>query len=189
MTGPAIYLDVETNMPTTYKIDPQHSSANFVVRHMMITNVHGGFGKLHGTVVWDPAALNQSSVEATVDAASIDTREPDRDKHLRSADFFDVEKFPAISFLSTGIESSGDGELKIAGTLTIHGVSKAVVLAVDGPTAEGKDPWGNSRIGASATTKIKRSEFGLTWNSTLETGGILVGDDIKIEIEVSLIRA
>jgi len=176
-------------MPATYKIDPAHSSANFVVRHMMITNVRGGFSKLQGTVVWDPASLSQSSVEATVDATSIDTREPDRDKHLRSADFFDVEKFPAITFLSTGLERSGDGELTIAGILTIHGVSKPVTLAVDGPTAEGKDPWGNTRIGASATTKIKRSDFGLTWNSTLETGGILVGDDIKIEIEVSLIRA
>ncbi len=112
-------------MPATYKIDPQHSSANFVVRHMMITNVRGGFSKVQGTVVWDPSALNQSSVEATVDAASIDTREPDRDKHLRSADFFDVEKFPALTFLSTGFERDGDGELKIAGILTIHGVSKA----------------------------------------------------------------
>ena len=184
-----IYLDVETNMPATYKIDPQHSSANFVVRHMMITNVRGGFSKVQGTVVWDPSALNQSSVEVTIDAASIDTREPDRDKHLRSADFFDVEKFPTLTFLSTGFERSSDGDLRIAGILTIHGVSKAVVLAVDGPTAEGKDPWGNVRIGASATTKIKRSDYDLTWNSTLETGGILVGDDIKIEIEVSLIKA
>ena len=176
-------------MKAAYQIDPAHSSAQFVVRHMMITNVRGGFSSVKGTVVYDPDNLAESSIETEIDAATIKTMDEQRDAHLKSADFLDVEKHPTIAFKSAKIEASGDGELKATGDLNIHGVTKQVVLKVGGPTAEGKDPWGNARIGASATTKIKRSDFGLTWNAALETGGILVGDDLKIELEVSLIKA
>ncbi|HLY61252.1 MAG TPA: YceI family protein [Terriglobia bacterium] len=176
-------------MTTTYKIDPAHSTAHFVVKHMMITNVHGAFSNVQGSVVRDPANPEQSKVDVVIDAKTIQTQEPDRDKHLRSADFLDVDKYPTITFKSTSVKSAGEGELSISGDLTIHGVTKPVVLKVEGPTAESKDPWGNLRMGASGTTKIKRSDFGLTWNAALETGGILVGDDVKIELEVSLIKA
>jgi polyisoprenoid-binding protein YceI len=176
-------------MPTTYKIDPAHSSASFVVRHMMITNVRGSFSNLSGTVAWDAENPSLSTIEAVVDATTLVTQDAGRDAHVKSADFLDVEKFPTFTFKSTSVESAGDDELKVTGDLTIHGVTKQVVLSVEGPTAEGKDPWGNTRIGASAKTKIKRSEFGLTYNAALETGGILIGDDLKIELDLSLIKA
>jgi polyisoprenoid-binding protein YceI len=170
-------------------IDPPHSGANFTVRHMMITNVRGGFRNIKGTVIYDSDSPANSTVEAEIDAASIDTRDGDRDKHLRSADFLDVEKFPSITFRSTKFEKAGDGKWKVRGDLTIHGVTRPVVLNVEGPAPEGKDPWGNMRSGASGTTKIKRSDFGLTWNSALETGGFLVGDELKIELELGLIKS
>ncbi len=176
-------------MTTTYKIDPAHSSAQFVVRHMMISNVRGGFSNVQGTIAWDAANPGQTSIEAVIDATTIHTREDDRDAHLKSADFLDVEKYPTITFKSTAVESSSEDQLKVTGDLTIHGVTRPVVLKVEGPTAESKDPWGNTRVGASAATKIKRSDFGLTWNTVLEAGGVLVGDDLKIELEVSLIKA
>ena len=173
---------------STYKIDPAHSTAQFVVRHMMITNVRGAFSNVQGTVDYDAANPGNTSIDVAIDATTINTQEAARDAHLKSADFLDVEKYPTMTFKSTGVESTGEGEVSVIGDLTIHGVTKPVLLNVEGPTAEGKDPWGNARIGASATTKIKRSEFGLTWNAALETGGILIGDDIKIELEVSLIK-
>jgi polyisoprenoid-binding protein YceI len=183
-----MYLDIKIDgggeMKTSYSIDTAHSTAHFVVRHMMITNVRGGFGKVSGTVVYDPENPAASSVEATIDTTSINTNDAQRDAHLRSADFLDAEQFPTITFKSKKV----DGD-KVIGDLTIHGVTREVVLNLDGPTPEEKDPWGNTRIGASATTKIKRSDYGLTWNAALETGGILVGDDLKIELEVSLIKA
>jgi polyisoprenoid-binding protein YceI len=171
-----------------YKTDPAHSGAQFVVRHMMISNVRGGFTKVEGTIEYDPANVGATKIDAVIDASSIDTREEQRDAHLRSADFLDAEKFPTITFKSTKVEADGDDELKVTGDLTIHGVTKEVVLDVDGPTPEAKDPFGNLRVGASAKTKIKRSEFGLTWNAALEAGGFLVGDDLKIELDVSAIR-
>ena len=176
-------------MKTIYKIDPSHSTAQFSVRHMMITNVRGGFNNVQGTVAYDAENPSASSINVVIDTNTINTMEPDRDKHLRSADFLDVEKFPTITFKSKTVEPAGDGELRVTGDLAIHGVTKEVVLKIDGPTGEEKDPWGNTRIGASATSKIKRSDFGLTWNAALETGGILVGDDLKIELETSLIKA
>lgn len=176
-------------MKHNYKIDPAHSSAQFTVRHMMITNVRGSFSGVEGTVAFDPENPADSTLEAVINASTISTLEPDRDKHLKSADFLDVETYPTITFKSKKVTSAGDDELKITGDLTIHGTAREVVLNVEGPTAEGKDPWGNLRMGASATTKIKRSDFGLTWNSALETGGVLVGDDLKIALDVSLIRA
>jgi polyisoprenoid-binding protein YceI len=156
---------------------------------MMVTNVRGGFRTVNGAVVFDPQNQAASSIEAVIDAASISTLDDQRDAHLRSADFLDVEKFPTVAFKSTKLEPAGDGEWKATGDLTIHGVTRPVVLKVEGPTSEEKDPWGNIRVGASATTRIKRSDFGLTWNAALETGGILVGDELKIELEVSLIKA
>lgn len=176
-------------MKSTYKIDPAHSSAHFSVRHLMITNVKGSFSGVNGSVTFDPDDPRAASVDVTIDAASINTNEPQRDAHLKSADFLDVAAFPSITFKGSKLEKSGDDEWKLTGDLTIHGVTKPVVLLVEGPTPETKDPWGNLRIGASAKTKIKRSDFGLTWNAALETGGFVVGEELKIEIEVSLIKA
>jgi polyisoprenoid-binding protein YceI len=176
-------------MKITYQIDPAHTSAQFKVRHMMITNVRGGFSRVEGRVVYEPENPSESSVEATIDARSINTLDEQRDAHLKSADFLDTDKYPTITFKGKKIERVGEGEWKVTGDLTIHGVTREVVLNVEGPTGETKDPFGNVRIGASATTKIKRSDFGLTWNASLETGGWLVGDEVKIEVEVSAIRA
>lgn len=153
----------------------------------MIAKVHGGFEKLSGTLQYDAADVTKSSIEVTIDTASINTREPQRDTHLKSADFFDVEKFPTITFKSSKVEKDGD-DLKVTGNLTIHGVTKEVGLAVEGPTAEMKDPYGNTKIGASATTKIKRKDFGLSWNAALEAGGVLVGDDVTISLDVQFAK-
>ena len=176
-------------MKATYEIDPAHSSAQFTVRHMMITNVRGGFRSVKGTVIYDADNIGASSVEATIDVNTIATFDEQRDAHLKSSDFLDAEKYPTITFKSRKVEADGEGEAKVTGDLTIHGVTKEVVLKVEGPSAEGKDPYGNTRIGASATTKIKRSDFGLTWNAALETGGIMVGDDLRIELDVQMIKA
>jgi polyisoprenoid-binding protein YceI len=174
---------------STWNIDPVHSVAEFKVKHMMISNVKGQFAGVSGTLTRDETDVNKSHVEATIDAASINTREPDRDKHLKSADFFHVELHPTLSFKSTRITQIGDGELAVEGDLTIRGVTRKVVFAVEGPTAPGKDPWGNTRIGASATTKISRKDYGLTWNAALETGGILVGDEVTITLDVQFVKA
>jgi polyisoprenoid-binding protein YceI len=176
-------------MKTTYTIDPAHSSAQFSVRHMMISNVRGGFSSVKGTVEYDAANPTNSSVDIEIDANTIKTLDESRDAHLKSADFLDTEKYPTISFKSTKVEAAGAGEANVTGDLTIHGTTKQATLKVDGPSAEGKDPWGNIRVGASATTKIKRSDFGLTWNAALEAGGFMVGDELKIEIEVQMIKA
>jgi len=171
----------------TYQIDPAHSSAHFSVRHMMIANVRGEFSKVSGTVAFDAANPANSKVDAEIDVASINTREPQRDTHLKSADFFDVEKFPVISFHSKEISGSG-GELRLKGDLTIHGVTREVTLDVEGPAPEHKDPWGNLRIGATASGKLNRKDFGLTWNAALETGGVLVGDEVKLTIDMEGVR-
>ena len=171
----------------TYQIDPAHSAAHFSVRHMMISNVRGEFTKVSGTVKLDADNPQNSSVEALIDTASINTNEPQRDAHLKSADFFDVEKYPEIAFRSKAVKAE-DGELKVKGDLTIHGVTREVTLTVEGPTPEAKDPWGNQRSGATATTKINRKDFGLGWNVALEAGGVLVGEDIKISIDLEALR-
>jgi polyisoprenoid-binding protein YceI len=172
----------------TYQIDPAHSSAQFSIRHMMISNVRGEFPKLSGTIVYDPEHPEQSSVDVTIDVSSISTREAQRDTHLKSADFFDAEKFPTITFKNKEVVAHKNGDVKLKGDLTIRAVTREVVLDVEGPTPESKDPWGNQRIGASATTKINRKDFGLTWNSALETGGLLVGDEVKITLDIEAIR-
>jgi polyisoprenoid-binding protein YceI len=153
----------------------------------MITNVRGAFRKLTGAVTYDPPRPEAARIEATLDVASVDTREPQRDAHLRSADFFDAERHPTMTFVSKSVERTDDG-LRVVGDLTIRGTTKEVVLEVDGPTPEQRDPWGKRRVGASARTKIKRSDFGMTWNSAIEAGGVVVGDDVKIELDVSLVR-
>lgn len=176
-------------MKTTYKIDPAHSSANFVIRHLMITNVRGGFSGVTGTIEYDSADPAQSSVDVSIDANQLNTLDPQRDAHVKSPDFLDVAQYPTITFKSRKIAPAGEGEWKITGDLTIHGVTKEVTLNAEGPSAEGKDPWGNLRIGASARTKIKRSDFGLSFNAPLETGGVMLGDELKIELEISAVRS
>jgi polyisoprenoid-binding protein YceI len=174
---------------TTWNIDPVHSVAEFKVKHMMISNVKGQFTGVSGTLTLDEADVTKSKIDAIIDAASINTREPDRDKHLKSADFFDVEKFPTLAFKSGRVTRKGEEEFAVEGDLTILGVTRHVVFAVEGPTAPGKDPWGNTRIGISATTKINRKDYGLTWNAALETGGILVGDEVTITLDVQFVKA
>ena len=174
--------------PTQWQIDPAHSAAHFSVRHLMISNVRGEFGKVSGNVVLDPSDLTKSTVEVSVDATTINTREPQRDEHLRSADFFDVANHPAITFRSKQITAAGAGRFKVTGDLTIRGVTRTVTFDVDGPTPPVKDPWGNVRAGVSATAKINRKDFGLVWNALTEAGGVVVGDEVPITFEAELIQ-
>jgi len=172
---------------TTFLIDPSHSSVNFSVKHMMIAKVHGGFEKLSGKLIYDRSTPEATQVEATIETSSITTRDVQRDTHLKSADFFDVEKYPHITFISRRVVTQ-KGSLKIDGDLTIHGVTQQVSLEVEEPSEELKDPWGNVKIGFSATTKIKRRDFGLTWNAALEAGGLLVGDEVSISLDVQFVK-
>jgi polyisoprenoid-binding protein YceI len=172
----------------SWTIDPAHSSVTFSVRHMMITNVRGEFQKVSGSATFDPAAPEKASVKASIDVASISTREAQRDVHLKSADFFDVEHHPSMDFVSRAVRPKGKGRIEIDGDLTIRGATKPMTLHVEGPTEEHTDPWGNRRIGASARTKIKRSDFGMVWNTVIEAGGVLVGDDVTIELDLSLLK-
>jgi polyisoprenoid-binding protein YceI len=171
----------------TWTIDPVHSSAEFSVRHLMITTVRGRFTDVQGAVSMDEADPSKSTVEVTIATASVDTREAQRDAHLRSADFFDAEHNPAITFRSTSVRDASGESFALEGDLTIHGVTRPVTLAV---TSEGraKDPWGGDRAGFHATAKIKRSDFGLTWNQVLEAGGLAVSDDVKITLDVQLVK-
>ena len=176
-------------MTTKYTIDPAHSAASFSIKHMMIAKVHGGFEKLGGTLNYDPSAPEKSAVDVQIEMNSISTREAARDTHLKSADFFDVEKFPKITFKSTSVSKNADNRLAVNGDLTIKDQTRQVVLAVDEISGEMKDPWGNIKIGASASTKIKRKDFGLTWNAALEAGGVLVGDDVTINLEMQFTKS
>lgn len=170
-----------------WNLDPNHTLAEFSVRHMMVTTVKGRFEKVSGTVHFDPQNPAASSVEAVIEAASINTGVHDRDNHLRSADFFDVAKYPQITFKSTNIQITGDNEGKITGDLTIHGITRPVTLEVE-YFGENVNPYGHTVIGFSAATKINREDFDLTWNVALETGGVLVGKDIKISLDVEAIK-
>jgi len=172
---------------TTWQIDPQHSSAQFAVTHLMISTVRGEFHGVKGTVVLDDQDITKSTVNVTIDATSVDTREPARDTHLKSPDFFDVAKYPAMTFKSTKVEQVSPGELKVTGDLTIRGVTKQVVLSVDGPKAPIKDPWGLQRSAVSATAKINRQDFGVSWNKTLDSGGVVVSDDVRITLDVEMV--
>src|SRR5258707_9503048 len=173
---------------STYQIDTAHSSAQFKVRHMMIANVKGEFDKVSGTVTFDPADPSAASVEASIDVATISTRDEQRDGHLKSPDFLDVAKFPAITFKSKKVTPTGDDSFDVIGDLTIHGVTKEVNLKVEELTGEAKDPWGNMRRGATAKARINRKDFGMVFNVALEAGGFLVGDDVDLTIDAELIR-
>ncbi len=173
---------------TSWTIDPQHSAAQFSVRHLTISTVRGEFHNVKGTVVVDDGDITKSTVDVTIDATTVDTREPGRDKDLKSPNFFDVEKYPTITFKSTKVDKAGPGKLKVTGDLTMHGVTKSVVLDVEGPTAAIKDPWGNQRAAASASTKINRQDFGVKWNAKMDNGGLVVGDEVSISIEIEMIH-
>jgi polyisoprenoid-binding protein YceI len=172
---------------TTYQIDPRHSSAGFGVTHLMISTVRGEFHGVTGTVVVDDSDVSKSTVNVTIDATSLDTREPDRDKHLKSEAFFDVAKYPTIAFQSTKVERNNDGSLKITGDLTIRGITKTAVLTTTVPKAPIKDPWGLQRTAASASTRINRQDYGVAWNQKLDSGGVVVGDDVNITLDVEMI--
>ncbi|HYK66292.1 MAG TPA: YceI family protein [Patescibacteria group bacterium] len=168
----------------TWQIDPAHTNVEFTVRHMMISNVKGQFEKTSGTITSNGNDPATAKIDATIEAASINTRVDKRDAHLKSPAFLDVDKFPTITFKSTKVEAEGPNKWKVTGDLTLHGVTKPVVLEVEGSGAPISDPMGNTRAGASATTKISRKDFGITWNQPMETGGVLVGDEVAISIDV-----
>lgn len=172
----------------TWAIDTDHSNVGFKVRHMMVSNVKGEFAKYSGNVEIDDQDLAKSKVNVTIDTASITTGVTKRDEHLKSADFFDVAKYPTITFVSKKVKKAGANHLKVYGFLTIHGVTREAVLDVEGPTKAFKDPWGNIKRGASATTKINRKDYGLTWNAALETGGVAVGEEVTIALEIELLK-
>jgi polyisoprenoid-binding protein YceI len=183
-TGLAAALSLPAGAATSdWKIDPQHSSAQFSVKHLAISTVRGAFSKLSGTVVFDDQDITKSSVSVTIDVNTVDTREPDRDNDLRSDRFFDVAHYPTMTFKSKKVEQVAPGKLKVTGDLTIRGTTKEVVLDVDGPTAPMKDPWGNMRVAVNGTTKINRQDFGVKWNAKLDNGGVVVGDDVNIVID------
>jgi len=173
---------------TTWKIDPLHTAAQFAVKHMMISTVRGEFKGVTGAVIWDDQDVTKSSVDVTIDAKTVNTGEEKRDQDLRSANFFEVEKFPTLTFKSKKVESAGAGKLKITGDLTMHGVTKEVVLDVEGPSAAVKDPWGNTRAAASATTKVNRQDFGVKWNANMDGGGVVVGDTVTITIDLEMVK-
>ena len=172
----------------TYDVDPAHSAAQFSVRHLGISTVRGQFSKVTGKVQLDEKDVTKSHVEVTVDVNTLDTREPDRDKDVKSENFLDAAKYPTMTFKSKGISVVGDGKLKMTGDLTIHGVTKEVTFDVDGPTPAIKDPWGFIRRGAQATTKINRKDFGINYNKVLDNGGLVVGDELTITIDLEMTR-
>ncbi len=173
---------------TTWQIDPQHTAAQFAVKHLMISTVRGEFKGVTCMVVWDDKDVTKSTVDVTIDAKTVNTGEEKRDQHLKSPDFFDVEKFPTITFKSKKVEADGTGKLKITGDLTIHGVTKETVLDVEGPTAPVTDPWKNTRVAATATTKVNRQDFGVKWNANMDGGGVVVGDTVTITIDLEMVK-
>lgn len=171
-----------------YEIDAAHSSANFTVTHMMVSKVRGNFSGVTGTVVYDPKNVAATKVTASINASTVNTNQEKRDTHLKSPDFFEVAKFPSIQFVSTKVTPAGNGKFKVAGDLTMHGVTKPVVLDVTGPAPEVKDGQGGIRTGATATTKINRKDFGLNWNRMLEAGGLTVSEEVEIELDLQFRR-
>lgn len=185
----SLFLLLATHgLAATYEIDAGHSAANFVVKHMMITNLRGSFSGVTGKVIYDAKNVAATTVTATINASTVNTNNPKRDGDLKNADFFDVVKFPTMQFVSTKVAAAGKGKFKVTGQLTMRGVTKPVVLLVTGPAPEVKDPAGAIRTGASATTKISRKEFGLTWNKLLEAGGVTVSDEVLIELELQFFK-
>jgi polyisoprenoid-binding protein YceI len=170
-----------------YQIDSAHASAQFKVRHLMVSHVRGELGTVSGELQLDPSDVSRSEVRVSIDARAIDTRHPERDAHLRSADFLDVENYPAVIFESTRVSSSAGGELEVTGNLSIRGVTRPVALAVDLSEAV-TDPWGNVKRGVTATARINRKDFGVSWNANMDAGGVVVGDQVDITIELELVR-
>jgi polyisoprenoid-binding protein YceI len=173
---------------TTWNLDPSHSTAEFKVKHMMISNVKGSFSGISGTLQLNETDYTHSTAKASIPVATLTTGDAQRDGHLKSADFFDAEKYPTITFETTNIDSKGGADYEVTGDFTLHGVTKQIKLAVEDVSEPSKDPWGNQRIGLTATTKINRKDFGLTWNAALETGGVLVGEDVTITLDVQFIK-
>jgi polyisoprenoid-binding protein YceI len=173
---------------STWQMDPDHSSFQFKIRHLTVSNVKGDFSKAKGVVTIDEKDITQLKVEVTIDAASVNTGHAKRDEHLRGPDFFDVTKYPTITFVSKKVMKADTNRLKVIGDLTIRGVAREITVDVEGPTPEVKDPWGSFRRGATATTKINRRDFGMTWNKVLDTGGLLVGEEVDIYVEVELVK-
>ncbi len=173
--------------PVAYAIDPAHATAQFKVRHLMVSNVRGELGAVSGEVVWDPAAPERSRVTARIDATGLDTRNADRDAHLKSTDFLDVANHPAITFASTAVRPGAAGTYEVDGELTIRGTTRPVTLAVE-VSDEIRDPWGNAKRGIVATARLDRRAFGLTWNAVMESGGIVVGEAVDVTIEAELVR-
>ena len=173
---------------STWQIDPAHTAAGFAVKHLMISTVRGQFKGVNGTIVWDDQDISKSTIDVTIDARTIDTSEPKRDDDLRSEKFFDTGKYPTIVFKSKKIENVSAGKLKVTGDLTIHGVTKEVVLDVEGPSNPIKDPWGNTRVAANAATKINRQDYGVKWNASVDGGGVVVGDEVNITIDLEMVK-
>ncbi len=173
---------------TTWQIDPAHTAAGFSVKHMMIATVRGQFKGVTGTVNWDDQDISNSIVDVTIDANTVDTGEPKRDADLKSANFFDVANYPTITFKSTKIERISAAKMKVAGNLTIHGITKPVVLDVEGPSGAIKDPYGKTRVALNATATVNRMEYGVKWNAKMDGGGIVVGDDVNINIDLEMIK-
>ncbi len=174
-------------VPAKWNLDPAHSSVEFAIKHMVVSTVRGRFSKFDANINLDEARPERSSVEAWIDLASIDTREPNRDNHLRSPDFFDVAQYPTMHFKSRDVQPKGNGQYKVVGDLTVHGVTREIVLDASYAGA-GKDPWGGYRAAGSLEGTVSRKDFGLTWNVALEAGGVLVGDTVKLYIDAELVK-
>ena len=189
MTSPtATAAPTTATATTTWNLDPAHSVVEFKVRHMMISYVRGEFSGLSGVLKLDETDYAQSTVEVSIPAASVRTVDENLNAHLKNADFFDVEKFPALTFKSTTIRSTGNRDYAVTGDLTIHGVTKSVTLTVNDVSEPSVDPWGNRRIGLSGSTKVNRKDFGIIWNAALDAGGVLVSDEVSITLDVQFIK-
>jgi polyisoprenoid-binding protein YceI len=181
-------LAVASPATTTWQIDPKHTAAGFAVKHLMISTVRGQFKGVTGTVTVDDQDVSKSIVDVTIDATTVDTGEPARDKDLKSDHFFDVANYPTLTFKSKKVEQVSAGRLKVTGDLTIHGVTKEVVLDVEGPSPPIKDPQGNTRVAINATTKVNRQDFGVKWNANIDGGGVVVSDDVSITIDMEMTK-
>jgi polyisoprenoid-binding protein YceI len=183
-------MSTATTAPTavSYTIDPAHSGVGFKIRHLMIAYVRGGFSGVTGDVIFDAANPSNTKITASVDVNTLHTHDEKRDAHVKGADFLDAAKYPSMTFVSKKVTAEGKNEWKVVGDLTLHGVTKEVTLDVESAHAEAKDPWGNLRSGASAETTIKRSDFGLTFNAPLETGGVMLSDEVHIHADIELIK-
>ncbi len=187
-SGVLLLVAPATAESNEWKLDPMHSKAGFEVKHMMISTVRGDFSKLSGTAQYDGKNVSSIKVNATIDANSISTGNEDRDKHLRNKDFFDTEKFPEIKFVSKSAKAAGKGKFKLAGDLTMHGVTKPITLDVEGPSEQIDDKHGNYKVGASATAKLNRKDFGISYGGLMDNGGAAVGEEIKIVLDIELAK-